>query len=83
MQKVDTDCFQHRNTDLGTLIWAFQNLIFSKTEKTVKHNSSFLIKSAMQSEHNNQKIENVNVMDSLFGLPNHNFGTSLCYNLVG
>ena len=26
---------------LGTLIWACPNLIFSKTETTVKHNSSF------------------------------------------
>ena len=43
---------------LGTLIWVFQNLIFSKTETTVKHNSSFFIKSATQSEHNNEKIEN-------------------------
>ena len=43
---------------LGTIIWACTNLIFSKTETTVKHNSSFLIKSAMQSEHSNQKIEN-------------------------
>ena len=43
---------------LGTLIWACPNLIFSKTETTVKHNSIFLIKSAMRSEHNNQKIEN-------------------------
>ena len=42
----------------GTLIWACPNLIFSKTETTVKHNSSFLIISAMQSEHGNQKIEN-------------------------
>ena len=33
------------------------NLIFSKTESTVKHNSSFLIKSAVESEHKNQKIE--------------------------
>ena len=39
---------------LGTLIWACPNLIFSKTEITVKHNSCFFIKSAMQSEHNNQ-----------------------------
>ena len=39
---------------LGTLIWVCPNLIFSKTETTVKHNSCFLIKSAMQSEHNNQ-----------------------------
>ena len=43
---------------VGTLIWACPNLIFSKTETTFKHNSSFLIKSAIQSEHNNQKIEN-------------------------
>ena len=42
----------------GTLIWACPNLIFSKTETTVKHNSSFLIISAMQSEHSNQKMEN-------------------------
>ena len=27
---------------LGTLTWACPNLIFSKTETTVKHNSSFL-----------------------------------------
>ena len=40
--------------NLGVL----KNLIFSKTETAVKHSSSFLIKSAMQSEHNNQKIEN-------------------------
>ena len=31
---------------LGTLIRACPNLILSKTETTVKHNSSFLIKSA-------------------------------------
>ena len=43
---------------LGTPIWTYPNLIFSKTETAVKHNSSFLIKSAMQSEHNNQKTEN-------------------------
>ena len=43
---------------LGTLIWACPNLIFSKIETTVKHNASFLIKSAMQSEHNNQKTGN-------------------------
>ena len=39
---------------LGTLIWAWQNLIFSETEATGKHNSSFLIKSATKSEHNNE-----------------------------
>ena len=39
---------------LGTLIWSCPNLIFSKTEATVPHNSSFLIKSAIQSELNNQ-----------------------------
>ena len=39
---------------LGTLIWVCPNLIFSETETTVKHNSCFLIKLAMQSEHNNQ-----------------------------
>ena len=45
---VDTGCFQHRIgiPILGTLIWAYPNLIFSKTETTVKYNSSFLIKSA-------------------------------------
>ena len=31
---------------LGTLIWACPNLILSKTEIIIKHNSSFLIKSA-------------------------------------
>ena len=31
---------------LGTLIWACPNLMLSKTEATVKHNFSFLIKSA-------------------------------------
>ena len=31
---------------LGTLIWACPNLFLSKTETTIKHNSSFLSKSA-------------------------------------
>ena len=39
---------------LGTLIWTF----FRKTKTAAKHNFRFLIKSAMQSEHNNQKTEN-------------------------
>ena len=50
--------FDIRIPILSTLIWACPNLIFSKTETTAKQNSSFLIKSAMQLEHNNQKIEN-------------------------
>ena len=41
---------------LGTLIWAYLNLILSKIETTVKHNSCFLIKSATECEHNNKKI---------------------------
>ena len=45
-------------TTFGKLVWAWPNLIFSKTETAVKHNSSFSIKSAMQSEHSKQKIEN-------------------------
>ena len=43
---------------LDTLICAWPNLIFSKTKTAVKHNSSIFIKSAMQSEYNNQEIEN-------------------------
>ena len=53
---------------LGTLIWACPNLISSKTETITKPNSSFLIKSAMKCEHNNEKIKNkskVVCLDSL------------------
>ena len=38
--------FNIRIPILGTLIWACPNLIFSKNKTTVKHNSSFCIKSA-------------------------------------
>ena len=31
---------------LGSLIWELPNLILSKTKTTIKHNSSFLIRSA-------------------------------------
>ena len=43
---------------LGTVIWVCPNLILNKIEITLKHNSSFLIKTAMQSEHNSEKIQN-------------------------
>ena len=45
--RVNTGCFQHQYTDFGHTwagIWACPNLILSKTEPTIKHNSSFLTK---------------------------------------
>ena len=58
IQGFDKGCSNIGIPILGALIWACPNLIFSQTEITVKHNSSFLIKSATQSEHNNEKIGN-------------------------
>ena len=76
------DVFFTRIPILGTLVWAWPSLVFSKTETIVKHNPSFLIKSAIQSEYDNQKMK-TNVMYSLYGVTNHHFGPSLCYNLAG
>ena len=41
---------------LGTLIWACPNSILNKIITTSKRNSSFLITSATQHEHDNEKI---------------------------
>ena len=46
---------------LGTLIWVDTNLVFSKTETTIKHNSSLFIKSATYCEHNTEE-KKINVM---------------------
>ena len=43
MQGLHRGCFQHRNTNFEQLIWAYPNLIFSKT---LKHNSSFFYQSS-------------------------------------
>ena len=46
MQGLIQAVFDIDVTILGTLIWACPDLILIKTETTIKHNSSFLIKSA-------------------------------------
>ena len=79
---VDKGCFQHWNTILGTLIWVWPNLIFSKTATTVKHNSNFLSNQQRNLNIITRKFK-TNVMYSLFGLLNNNFRTSLYYNPVG
>ena len=71
--------FNIRTPILGTLIWACPNLIFSKTETTVKHNSSFLSNKQRDLNIITRKLK-TNVMHSLFGLLNNNFRTY--YNLV-
>ena len=38
---VDTDCFRHRYTDFGTLIWPCPNQMLSKSETTVNTISVF------------------------------------------
>ena len=67
---------------LGTLIWAFPKLIFSKLKLQLKTTPDFL-----SNQQRNMNIitrkQKTNVMYSLFGLLNHKFGTSLCHNLVG
>ena len=68
---------------LDMLIWACPNLIFSKTETTVKHNSSFSERCSERHMNIITKKYKVNVIYSLYRLLNDYFGTSLFYNLVG
>ena len=84
--RVNTGCFQHQYTDFGhtwAWIWACPNLTLSKTEPTIKHNSSFLTKKNQQHNVNiTMRKWNINVMYNLFGLLNDIIGSWLCCNLV-